>query len=120
LLLAESRLCHAVEDHNTMEDDFMDVSTLTFGEERSPLALRIRSFAASLAVDGVNAVQVIRGVEQALLDLYLDDDGLKVDYKIRLMRECGNTLLAMVDALEDRIDAIERSRAAGLPDSARN
>lgn len=97
-----------------------DPSLLSYGETRSEIELQIMAAARRLEVEGTDKANVIHAVAQILIDLCLEDDDLPARDKIEIMRHNGRCLLTIVEEVEDRIAAIDRSRAAGLPDASRN
>jgi hypothetical protein len=97
-----------------------ELSLLGFSDERSALERQIEAVARELVADGSTKSAVVHALAQVLIDLCLEEDQVSVSEKIGIMRHTGRSLLAIVEEIEDRIGAIERSRIVGLPDNSRN
>lgn len=97
-----------------------DPSLFGYSEERSHIELKIKALTRTLEREGAGKSAVIHAVTQVLIDLCLEPDDLTATEKIGIMRHNGRALLAIVEEIDDRSDAIERNRAIGLSDTAKN
>jgi hypothetical protein len=93
-------------------------SLLGYETTRSEIEKRLT--AAARALIGDDKAAVVHGLVQVAIDLCLEDDDTPGFDAVGIMRHNGRSLLEIVQEITDRADAIERTRALGLPDTVRN